>query len=179
MPRCRVSSTCSKPTRRVRVEDKVEQRRRQRRHRQAASLNQTPRATYWFYVDQGTSKVTGPLRPRQMEALYLSGRVSESTLVRMLPFCTTPPPIEAQSSDLCSPLAELCDRQGPPFLSGEGSRSSIEEECSHVRIGKDGRRMVRQVVKKVRKVPKAQAQASAADARGGPLGLQEELVRCF
>lgn len=125
----------------------------------------TSETTYWFYVDQGTSKVTGPLRPRQMEALYLSGRVSESTLVRMLPFCTTPPPIEAQSSDLCSPLAELCDRQGPPFLSGEGSRSSIEEECSHVRIGKDGRRMVRQVVKKVRKVPKAQAQASAADAR--------------
>ena len=87
----------------------------------ADDSNEEDEQEYWFYIVPGSpgggnKALAGPHTSGEMKQHYLRGRISDSTSVRMIPFCTEPPSVEEQDPSSFSRLAELCDINGPPFM---------------------------------------------------------------
>ena len=109
---------------------------------------------FWFYVS-AAGLMTGPLSAGEMKFLYNRGQLSERTRVRWLPVCFSPPRLADQHIDDTSPLMELFNADGPPFMAAaavEPQKSAPALSNPGVGNGKDSR-----------------VQERLNRARGGPL----------
>ena len=94
-----------------------------------ASGDESEGKEYYFFLEKGAARkksavdghvavdsVHGPFSPYEMKELYEEGKIDERTKVRWLPVAYARPNAADQPAAAFSPLQELCDNYGPPFM---------------------------------------------------------------